>query len=112
MIDVPTPSDHRRMAVEHARAVSALDAAYFIVDSNRNTRREEPITLEEVVSGVSPSEAESLKRKANPLRAYFGEKHWTGRQRGEIYKEMHDRHPGFAHSSCDLALYRGIITMR
>jgi hypothetical protein len=78
-------------------------------------RREEPITLDEVVSGVSPSEAEILKRKANALHAdegYFGQKRWTGREHEEIYKEMRDRHPGFGRVSYELALDRGIFAMR
>ncbi|WP_158929390.1 hypothetical protein [Acidisphaera sp. S103] len=103
--------------IENARAGSALDAAYVVADFNRRCRmlREELIDLEKTISGLVPSEVETVKRKANALHAdegYFGERHWTDKKREEIYKEMRDRHPGFGPSSYELALHRGIIAMR
>jgi hypothetical protein len=117
MGNATTSSTERSRVIERADASSSLDAAYIIADFNRRCRmlREEPITLEEVVSGAGPREAEILKRQANGLHAdegYFGEKHWTGRDHEEIYKEMRDRHPGFGQVSYELALHRGIIAMR
>ena len=117
MGSVSPSSTERSRVIDRAHSGSMLDATYVIADFNRRRFlfREEPIYLEEVINGVSPSEAEVLNRKASALHAdegYFGEKYWTGQTHEEIYQEMRERHPGFGPVSYELALHRGIVAMR
>ena len=58
----------RSKVIGRARSGSSLDAAYIIADYNQRCGmlRDAPLTLDEVVSGMSPSEAEILNVK--PMR--------------------------------------------
>jgi hypothetical protein len=110
----PTSGTEREQTIERARSASPLDAAYIVLDFKK-MRGQSPILLEDIISGLQQEEIEFLKRRANALSAdegYFGEKHWTGRPHEQIYMEMRERHPGFGRDTYELALRRGIISMR
>jgi hypothetical protein len=113
----PTSDRERERTIERARSASPLDAAYIVLDFNKSCLRrgQPPIPFEGTIPGLPQEEIELLKKAASALSAdecYFGDKHWTGRPHEQIYGEMRERHPGFGRDTYELALHRGIISMR